>query len=95
VLLVAPIAATLLQLAISRSREFDADATAAQLTADPEALASALRRLEDGNRALPMDRSPASAHLFIVNPLSGGAVMGLFATHPPVAERVARLLSLR
>lgn len=95
VLLVAPIAATLLQLAISRSREFDADATAAEITGDPQALASALSRLEQGNRLLPMDRSPASAHLFIVNPLSGGGVMGLFATHPPIAARIEKLLAMR
>jgi heat shock protein HtpX len=95
VLLVAPIAATLLQLAISRSREFDADATAAEITGDPRALASALSRLEQGNRLLPMDRSPASAHLFIVNPLSGGSVMGLFATHPPIAARVEKLLAMQ
>lgn len=95
VLLVAPIAATLLQLAISRSREFDADATAAEITGDPQALASALSRLEQGNRLLPMDRSPASAHLFIVNPLSGGGVMGLFATHPPIEARIEKLLAMR
>lgn len=95
VLLVAPIAATLLQLSISRSREFDADATAAELTGDPRALASALARLEQGNRALPMDGSPASAHLFIVNPLSGGGLMGLFATHPPIQARVERLLAMQ
>jgi heat shock protein HtpX len=95
VLLVAPIAATLLQLAISRSREFDADATAAEITGDPQALASALSRLEQGNRLLPMDRSPASAHLFIVNPLSGGGVMGLFATHPPIGARIEKLLAMR
>lgn len=94
VLLVAPIAATLLQLAISRSREFDADATAAQITGDPRGLANALARLEHGNRALPMDHSPATAHLFIVNPLSGGGVMSLFATHPPMQARIERLLQL-
>lgn len=94
VLLVAPIAATLLQLAISRSREFDADATAAQITGDPRGLANALARLERGNRALPMDHSPATAHLYIVNPLSGGGVMSLFATHPPMQARIERLLHL-
>lgn len=94
-LLVAPLAATLLQLAVSRSREFDADATAAQLTGDPLGLANALARLEQGNRALPMDHSPATAHLFIVNPLSGGGLMSLFATHPPIAARIERLARLR
>lgn len=94
-LIVAPITATLIQLAISRSREFDADAAAVELTGDPQGLASALSRLDQGNRALPLDNSPATAHLFIVNPLSGGGVMGLFATHPPIDERVRRLLSMR
>ncbi|MBL8918494.1 MAG: zinc metalloprotease HtpX [Myxococcaceae bacterium] len=94
-LLVAPLTATLLQLAISRSREFDADATAAQLTGDPLALANALARLEQGNKLRPMDHSPATAHLFIVNPLSGGGLMGLFSTHPPIGERIERLVQLR
>jgi heat shock protein HtpX len=95
VLLVAPITATLLQLAISRAREYDADASAAQLTGDPEGLASALGRLESGNRVMPLNHSPATAHLFIVNPLSGGGLMGLFATHPPIEARVQRLLEMR
>lgn len=94
-LIVAPVAATLLQLGISRAREFDADASAAQLTGDPEGLASALSRLESGNRMIPLDHSPATAHLFIVNPLSGRGVLGLFATHPPIEARVERLLSMR
>lgn len=94
-LIVAPVVATLLQLAISRSREFDADAAAAQLTGDPEGLASALSRLEAGNRSFPLEQSPATAHLFIVNPLSGRGLMGLFATHPPIEARIERLLSLR
>jgi heat shock protein HtpX len=93
--LVAPIAATMLQLAVSRSREFDADATAAQLTGDPEALASALARLEHDNRALPMPNAAAIAHLYIVNPLAGGLVASLFSTHPPVAARIERLLAMR
>lgn len=95
VLIVAPLTATLLQLAVSRAREFDADAAAAQLTGDPEGLASALGRLEAGNRAIPLDHSPATAHLFIVNPLSGRGLMGLFATHPPLEARIERLLQLR
>ncbi|MCA2981165.1 MAG: M48 family metalloprotease [Myxococcaceae bacterium] len=94
VLLVAPLTATLLQLAISRSREFDADAAAAELTGDPHGLASALSRLEAGNRLVPMDGAAGSSHLFIVNPLSGSGVMGLFATHPPIAARVERLLAM-
>ncbi|WP_084736045.1 zinc metalloprotease HtpX [Cystobacter ferrugineus] len=91
VLLVAPIAATLLQLAVSRSREYGADATGAQLCGDPDALADALLKLERGAELMPYDRAPATSHLFIVNPLSGGAIMGLFSTHPPIPERVRRL----
>lgn len=94
-LIVAPLTATLLQLAVSRAREFDADASAAQVTGDPEGLASALGRLEAGNRAIPLDHSPATAHLFIVNPLSGRGLMGLFATHPPLEARIERLLEMR
>jgi heat shock protein HtpX len=94
-LIVAPLAATLLQLAISRSREFDADAAAAELTGDPEGLASALARLEEGNRLVPLDHSPATAHLFIVNPLSGHGVLSLFMTHPPIEARIERLLAMR
>jgi heat shock protein HtpX len=94
-LIVAPLTATLLQLAISRSREFDADAAAAELTGDPEGLASALSRLEQGNRMIPLDHSPATAHLFIVNPLSGRGIVNLFMTHPPIEARIQRLLSLR
>jgi heat shock protein HtpX len=94
VLLVAPIAATLLQLAVSRSREYGADATGAQLCGDPEALADALMKLERGAELLPYDRAPATSHLFIVNPLSGGAIMHLFSTHPPIPERVRRLREL-
>jgi heat shock protein HtpX len=91
VLLVAPIAATLLQLAVSRSREYGADATGAQLCGDPDSLASALMKLERGAELMPYDRAPATSHLFIVNPLSGGAIMHLFSTHPPIPERVRRL----
>ena len=91
VLLVAPIAATLLQLAVSRSREYGADATGAELCGDPHALADALLKLERGAELMPYDRAPATSHLFIVNPLSGGAIMGLFSTHPPIPERVRRL----
>lgn len=93
-LIVAPITATLLQMAVSRSREFGADATGAQLCGDPDALASALLKLERGAQVMPYDRSPATAHLFIVNPLSGRALMKLFSTHPPTEERVARLGSM-
>ena len=93
-LIVAPIAATLLQLAISRTREYAADASGSVLSGDPEALASAVSKLERGVESLPYDRAPATAHLFIVNPLSGNAVMSLFSTHPPIEERIRRLLAL-
>lgn len=91
---IAPIAATLIQLAISRSREFSADAGAAQLSGQPMSLANALLKLEAGAQTAPMQVSPAAAHLFIVNPLRGGGLAGLFSTHPPVAERVRRLQQL-
>ena len=91
-LILAPIAAVLVQLAISRSREFAADAGAAQFTGRPLSLASALQKLERGVERIPMENaSPASAHMFIVNPLRGGGVMKLFATHPPIQERIDRL----
>jgi heat shock protein HtpX len=93
-LLVAPIAATLLQLAVSRSREFGADESAARILGDPEGLARALLKLEQGNQMMPYERAPATSHLFIVNPLSGQGVMKLFSTHPPIEERVERLRRL-
>jgi heat shock protein HtpX len=93
-LLVAPFAAMLLQLAVSRSREYGADETGARLCGDPDALADALAKLERGTELHPYDRAPATAHLFIVNPLSGGLVMKLFSTHPPLEERIARLRAM-
>ncbi|MCY1021511.1 zinc metalloprotease HtpX [Pyxidicoccus sp. MSG2] len=93
-LLVAPIAATLLQLAVSRSREYGADLAGAELCGDPDALADALLKLERGAEAMPYDRAPATSHLFIVNPLHHGGVMKLFSTHPPIPERVRRLREL-
>jgi heat shock protein HtpX len=91
-LILAPIAAVLVQMAISRSREFAADAGAAQFTGRPLSLANALQKLERGVERIPMNNaSPASAHMFIVNPLRGGGVMKLFSTHPPTAERIERL----
>jgi heat shock protein HtpX len=93
VVLVAPIVALLLQLAVSRSREYGADASGAQLCDDPEALASALSKLERGVRMRPDASSPATSHLFIVNPLSGTNLRRLFSTHPPTEERIRRLLA--
>jgi len=91
--LLAPIAAGIIQMAISRSREFQADESGAYLSHDPEALASALAKLEQTARRVPARVAPAQAHLFIVNPLAGlkGGVSGLFSTHPPTAERIRRL----
>jgi heat shock protein HtpX len=95
---VAPLIALVIQLAISRSREFGADASGAELVGDPEPLAQALLTLEKGNDLMPMAQAgPATAHLYIVNPLrgTGARLMSLFSTHPPVEERVARLRALR
>jgi heat shock protein HtpX len=91
---VAPIAASLIQLAISRAREFEADATGARISHDPLALASALEKLEQASAVRPLNPNPATAHLFIVNPFGGGNWQSLFMTHPPIAERVARLRQL-
>jgi heat shock protein HtpX len=93
--LVAPFAATLIQLGISRSREYLADETGARLSGDPEALASALLKLERGAAAIPAAAEPATASLFIVNPFGGdGSLLDLFSTHPSVQDRVARLLRM-
>jgi heat shock protein HtpX len=89
-ILFAPIAAAIVQAMISRQAEFRADESGAALTGRPLELASALRKLEAASKRLPMDGSPATAHLFIVNPFSGGLAR-LFSTHPPTEERVARL----
>ncbi len=90
-MIVAPIAAMMIQLAISRAREYSADEGGAKLLGDPLALASALKKLTRGVQAMPMQTNPATSHLFIVNPLSGRGVMKLFSTHPPLEERIARL----
>ncbi len=91
----APIAAMLVQLAVSRAREFQADATGAKVAGRPWGLAKALEKLEMANQAVPMAANPSTAHLFIVNPLSGNVLMRLFSTHPPVDERIARLRAMR
>ena len=90
--IVAPIAAMLIQMAISRSREYGADRGGAEVSGNPLYLANALRKLEMANRQIPMGgANPATAHMFIVNPLTGGGLMSLFSTHPPMEERVRRL----
>jgi heat shock protein HtpX len=89
---VAPIAATIIQMALSRSREYLADADGAQVAGSPYGLASALKKLSQASRAIPLDATPATAHLFIVNPLADNFVMNLFSTHPPIEKRIARLM---
>ena len=89
--IVAPIAAMLIQMAISRSREYQADRGGAEVTANPLYLANALRKLQMANQQIPMQANAATAHMFIVNPLSGDGFRSLFSTHPPLEERVRRL----
>jgi heat shock protein HtpX len=91
-MIVAPIAAMLVQMAISRTREYEADKGGAQIAGNPYGLVNALQKLEQAAQVVPMqDAKPATAHMFIVNPLTGGGLMKLFSTHPPIAERVKRL----
>ncbi|MCX5718193.1 MAG: zinc metalloprotease HtpX [Nitrospirae bacterium] len=93
-MIVGPIAALIIQMAISRSREYSADEGGAQLAGNPRYLSSALRKLHMASQQIPMDANPATSHMFIVNPLSGGGLLKLFSTHPPIEERIARLESL-
>lgn len=93
-IIIAPIAAILIQMAISRSREYVADAGSARMTNRPLSLASALRKLEQAGKQIPMAANPSTAHMFIVSPLHGNGVLSLFSTHPPVAKRVAALEKL-
>jgi len=93
-LILAPIAALLIQMAISRTREYAADATAARAAGTPSGLMSALRKLEAYSKRIPMDASPATAHMFIIQPLTGSSLMRLFSTHPATQERIARLRTL-
>src|SRR5215208_4169117 len=93
--LLAPISASLIQLAISRQREYSADATGAEICGNPESLASALLRLESGAQAIPMQVNQATEPLYIVKPFSGGGIAALFSTHPPIEERVRRLRQMR
>jgi len=93
--ILAPFMAMLIQMAVSRSREYLADATGAEICGKPRALASALGRLQSASQQIPMlDAKPATAHMFIVSPLTGGGMMSLFSTHPPMEERIARLQAM-
>ena len=97
VLILAPIAAMLIQLAISRAREYEADRGGAEISGDPRALADALAKIERYAKGLPLETAethPATAQMMIINPLSGGGISGLFATHPPTEERIRRLLAM-
>jgi heat shock protein HtpX len=91
-IIVAPIAAMLIQLWISRTREYQADASGSEVAGSPYGLASALQKLEDYSKRIPMQASPSTAHMFIMHPFSGGALMNLFSTHPPTQKRIERLL---
>jgi len=94
-IILAPIAAMLIQMWISRTREYQADASAAATVGSPHGLASALRKLENYAKRIPMQASPSSAHMFIMHPFSGGSLMNLFSTHPPTQKRIERLLGNR
>ncbi|MFZ6016453.1 MAG: zinc metalloprotease HtpX [Nitrospirota bacterium] len=93
-MIVGPIAALIVQMAISRSREYLADEGGAKLAGNPRYLSGALRKLHWASQKIPMDANPATSHMFIVNPLSGGGLLKLFSTHPPIEERIARLESM-
>jgi heat shock protein HtpX len=97
VLILAPIAALLIQLAISRGREYEADRTGSEISGDPRALADALAKIDRYAKGLPLETAeahPATAQMMIINPLHGGGIAGLFSTHPPTEERIHRLLAL-
>jgi heat shock protein HtpX len=91
-IILAPIAAMLIQMAISRSREYDADAGGAAIAGSPLGLVNALQKIEAGSRAVPMDANPATAHMFIIKPFSAGGLLGLFSSHPPTKDRIDALL---
>jgi len=93
-MIVGPIAALIIQMAISRSREYSADEGGARIAGNPRYLSEALRKLHMASQKIPMDANPATSHMFIVNPLSGGGILKLFSTHPPIEERIARLESM-
>jgi heat shock protein HtpX len=90
----APLAASMIQMAISRSREYIADAAGAEISGHPKALASALEKLSNYNQQRPMEVNPASAQMYIVNPLSRSSLSKLFSTHPPMEERIRRLMAM-
>ena len=94
-LILGPIAATLIQLAISRTREYSADATSAKYTGDPNELISGLQKLDTWSQRIPMDATPATAHMFIIKPFTSGGLTSLFSTHPSTADRIARLRAMR
>ena len=94
-LILAPLAAMLIQAAISRSRDFVADRGGADIAGSPQGLASALAKLEAGSKQIPMAANPATAHMFIIKPFSGAGLMGLFSTHPPTAARIQALTGIQ
>ena len=97
-MLLAPLAASLIQMAISRAREFEADRGGAEISGDPQSLASALQKIQRISQGLPLEtteRHPETAQMMIINPLSAGGLRGLFSTHPSTEERVERLLAMR
>ena len=94
-IILAPIAAMLVQAAISRSREFQADAGGAKIAGTPHGLMNALRKLELGSKQIPLDANPATSHMFIVKPFSGGGLLSMFSTHPPTEQRIQALMNLR
>jgi heat shock protein HtpX len=94
-MILAPIAAMLIQMAISRSREYDADAASAKYVGSPYPLINGLEKLEGWSKRIPMDATPSTAHMFIIQPFSGAAMMRLFSTHPSTEERIARLQAMR
>lgn len=93
-MIVGPIAAMIIQMAISRSREYVADEGGARIAGNPRYLSGALRKLHIASQKIPMDANPSTSHMFIVNPLSGGGILKLFSTHPPIEERISRLESM-
>jgi heat shock protein HtpX len=94
-MILAPIAAVIIQMAVSRSREYQADQTGAKIAGNPDSLASALEKLTMASKRIPMASSPATSHMFIVKPFSGKDLLSLFSTHPPVEKRVERLREMR